>query len=110
MVEAKRPDIIFVDKQAKEAKFIDIVLPGDARVKDKELENREKYQFLREEIRKLWKLKKVTFVPIVIGALGTVSQMFKKYAGKLNVTIRHDVIQKALLLGTAGLLRKVLAL
>ena len=38
-VIAKRPDIIFVDKQAKEAKFIDIVLPGDTRVKDKELEN-----------------------------------------------------------------------
>ena len=33
MVEARRPDIIFVDKQAKEAKIIDIALPGDARVK-----------------------------------------------------------------------------
>ena len=50
------------------------------------------------------------FVPVVIGALGTVSEMFEKYAGKLKVTIRHDVIQKAPLLGTAGLLRKVLAL
>ena len=39
MVETRRPDIIFVDKQAKEAKIIDIALPGDARVKDKELEN-----------------------------------------------------------------------
>ena len=40
-VEARRPDIVFVDKQAKEAKII--YIPGDARVKDKELEksNRE---------------------------------------------------------------------
>ena len=38
MVEATRLDIIFVhDKQAKEAKIIDIAIPGDARVKDKGL-------------------------------------------------------------------------
>ena len=38
MVEATRLDIVFVDKQAKEAKIIDIAIPGDASVKDKELE------------------------------------------------------------------------
>ena len=58
----------FVRKQAKEAMIIDVVIPGDACVKDKELEKIEKYQLLREEIRKLWKLKKVTVVPVVIGA------------------------------------------
>ena len=49
-------------------------------------------------------------VPIVIGALGAVSGMCEKYAGKLNVTISFKVIQKAALLGTAGLLQKVLAI
>ena len=53
MVEARRPDIIFVDQQAKGAKIIDVAIPGDTRVKDKELEKIEKYQFLREEIEKL---------------------------------------------------------
>ena len=38
MVEATRLDIVFVDKQAKETKIIDIAIPGDASVKDKELE------------------------------------------------------------------------
>ena len=38
MVEATGLDIIFVhDKQAMEAKIIDIAIPGDARVKDKGL-------------------------------------------------------------------------
>ena len=110
MVEARRPDIIFVDKQAREAKIIDIAIPGDARVKDKELDKTEKYQLFREEIGKMWRLKKVTVVPIVIGALGAVSEMFKKYMGKLDVTIRLKVIQKTALLGTAGLLRRVLSL
>ena len=109
MVEARRPDIIFIDKQAREAKIIVITMPGDAQVKDKELEKKEKYQFPQEEIGKLWKLKKVTVVPIVIGTLGPVSNMLGKYTGKLNVTIRIEVIQKAAVLGTAGLLWKVLA-
>ena len=69
IVEVRRPDI---NKQAKEAMIIDVAIPGDARVKDKELEIIENYQLLREEIRKLWKLKKVTVVPVVIGALGAV--------------------------------------
>ena len=45
-VVARRPDIIFVDKKAKEAKIIYVTIPGDTRVKDKEFEKMEKYQFL----------------------------------------------------------------
>ena len=55
------------------------------------------------------KLKKVLVVPVVIGALGAVSDMFEKYMGKLNTTIRREVIQKGALLGTAEPLRKVLS-
>ena len=109
-LEARRPDIIADDKRAKEAKIIDIAIPGDAQVKDKELEKIEKYQLLREEIGKMWKQKKVTVVPIVIGALGAVSDMFDKHMGKLDVTIRVEVIRKTALLVTARLLRKVLSL
>ena len=78
MVDARRPDIIFYDKQAKEAKVIDMALPGNSRVKDKKLEKTEKYQLLCEKIGKVWKMKKVTVVPIVIGAFAAVSDMFKK--------------------------------
>ena len=53
IVEARRPDIVFVNKHAKEAMIIDVAIPGEARLKDKELEKIEKYQLLREEIRKL---------------------------------------------------------
>ena len=35
--------------------------------------------------------------------------MFEKYAGKRNVTMKLEVIQKAALSKTAGLLRKVFA-
>ena len=49
-------------------------------------------------------------MPVGIGALGAVSNMFEKYMRKLNVTIRLEVIQIATLLGTAEPLRKVLSI
>lgn len=38
VVEVRRPDIIFLDKQAREAKIIDIAIPVDAQVKNRERE------------------------------------------------------------------------
>ena len=36
----------------------------------------EKYQDLKKEIRRLWKWRNVEIVPVVIGALGSVSAEF----------------------------------
>ena len=36
MIEVRRPDIVVVDKVKKEAMIIDVAIPGDARVCDKE--------------------------------------------------------------------------
>ena len=44
----------------------------DDRVKDKELEKLEKYQLLKDEITKVWGMRKVIVVPVGIGALGAV--------------------------------------
>ena len=52
----------------KEVKIIDIAEPGDSRVKEKELEKIEKYQYLREEIGHVWQMRNATVVPVVIGA------------------------------------------
>ena len=38
VIEARRPDIAFINKEEKEVKITDEAVPGDARVKDKELE------------------------------------------------------------------------
>ena len=69
------------------------------------LEKIEKSQFLEKRNRKVVE-GEVKVVPIVIEPLGAVSDMFEK----LNVAIRLKVIEKAALLGTARLLRKVLAI
>ena len=58
----------------------DIAVLADVRVVVKEREKTEKYQDLKREIGRLWKLKMVEGVPIMIGTL--VSQ--KKFDGWID--------------------------
>ena len=94
----------------REGVIIDVAIPGDDRVKDKELEKLEKYKLLKNEIAKVWGLRKVIVVPVVIGALGAVSVNFKECMKRIDVNVRLEVIQKTALLGTAKILRKVMSL
>ena len=48
-IDVRRPDIVFIDKKEREVVKIDVSIPGDDRVKDKELEKLEKYQLLKDE-------------------------------------------------------------
>ena len=48
-------------------------MPADHRIKQKECEKRDKYCDLARELKKLWNMK-VTIIPIVIGAFGTVTK------------------------------------
>ena len=57
-IEATRPDIVFIDKKETEVVLIDVAIPGDFRVKDKELEKLEKFQLLKDEIANVWHMQK----------------------------------------------------
>ena len=109
-IEARRPGIVFIDKEEREVVIIDVVIPGDDRVKDKELEKVEKCQLLKNEIAKFWRMRKIVVFPVVIGALGAVSVNFKEYMKRIGVNVKLEVIQKTALLGKAKILRKVLSL
>lgn len=56
-IEAKRPDLIIVDKKKKTCQIADFAVPADRRVEIKEKANREKYQGLARELQVLWKKK-----------------------------------------------------
>ena len=49
-IEARRPDIVFVDKDTREVKIVDIAIPGDIQMKNKKM---EKYQLIKDEIGRL---------------------------------------------------------
>ena len=62
---------------------MDIAVPGDSNVLQKETEMYEKYQDLAREIKRIWK-SRTKVVPVVVGALGSVS---KKLAGHLEQSL-----------------------
>ena len=72
-IEARRADRILIDKIIEECKIIDVAVPGDTKVGKKEEEKIEKYRDLAIEIGRIWK-KRANTVPIVIGALETISK------------------------------------
>ena len=55
-----------VNKESKVCVIIDIAIPCDIRVCEKETEKVEKYKDLRRNIAKIWKMKELK---VVIGAL-----------------------------------------
>ena len=54
-------------------------------MQDKGRENIEKYSLLKNEIARLWQMKKVVVVPIVVGALGTITTKFENYTESSSV-------------------------
>ena len=62
----------------------------DIQVKDKKNEKIENCKDLKRELKRIWKLRKVTVVPIIIGALGTVSNDIKKWLTEIGVTCRLE--------------------
>ena len=85
-------------------------MPDDVRVGEKKLEKVEKCKELMREIGRLWKLKHVEVVPVVIGAFGSVTKDFERWIRKLGIAYNIVVMQMTALLGTARILREVLEL
>ncbi|XP_067940443.1 uncharacterized protein [Watersipora subatra] len=85
VIKAKRLDLIPINKETKQFHVIDIAIPGDTRVVQKEDEKIGKYNELEFEINRLWKVK-TEVIPIVIGALGTISMRHIAYLAEVVVT------------------------
>ena len=108
VIEARRPDIVLVKKKEATAVIVDIAVPGDTRIKTREQDKILKYQDLKREIKKLWNLKSVMVVPIVVGALGAVTPNLRKHLDSVDCNLSISNIQKTALLGSARILRMVL--
>ena len=75
----------------------------------KELEKMIKYQDMRLQVQKLWNLKAIA-IPVVAGAFGTVSEELENRLKTVKISIVISCLQKAALLATAFILRKVLGI
>ena len=74
--------------------IIDIALLADVRVGEKEREKWKEKLDLKREIGRLWKLKVVEVVSVLIGALGSVTKGFDRWIEKLGILLNVGVMQK----------------
>ena len=92
VIEARRPDMIMVDKKNNKCQIIDFAVPYDTRVDEKEREKILKYQDLAKELKKLWNIE-VKKILVVIAALGATPKTFITTTGKVgikNIRITKD--------------------
>ena len=88
-----------------ESKITVVAVPADCRVNTKEGEHIEKYQDLKREISTMWAMRKVEVIPDVVGAI---PKGLNKSPQNIGIRVRPEHVQKAALLGTARILRRVL--
>ena len=86
---------------------MDFAVPADHGVKLKESEKKDKYLVLARELEKLRNMK-VTIVPIVISAFGTVTKGLLKRLEDLEVGRRVETTQTITLLRKARMRRRVM--
>jgi len=103
VIEHRRPDIVVVDKDNKRVLLIDTAVPADARVEEKEQEKMDRYQDLARELKRLWKVE-TKVIPIVVGALGTVTKGLEKNLKKAGSNVTVELLQKAALLRKSQIL------
>ena len=106
-IGARRPDLVIIDKRDKSCQIIDVAIPEDNRVREKEDEKVEKYQDLAREVRKMWGVR-TKVIPVVVGALGSIPLRLNDNLRAIEVGIPVALIQRCALLGSARILRKVL--
>ena len=106
-VTANRPDIIIKNRKEKTCTLIDMAIPAERNVVEKEAENKLKYKSLCIEIQRMWNLK-CTIVPVIIGATGIVTRSLRKNLETLLGKLSIDSQQKTAILGTSHIIRKVL--
>ena len=73
---------------------------AEHRVELKECKKRDKYLDLARELKNLWNMK-VTIIPIIIGALGTVTKGLVQGQEDLEITGRVETVQTTALLRSA---------
>ena len=71
IIEARTPDIVIMNKKDENCFIVDIAIPRDSRLSEKEGKKVEKCLDLKREIMKMWNLKSAQVIPIIIFIVGT---------------------------------------
>ena len=73
LIMARQSDLVIINKKRRTCRNVDFAVPADHTVKLKEDKKKDTYLDLVRELKKLWNVK-VTVIPIIISAYGTVTK------------------------------------
>jgi hypothetical protein len=106
-VLANRPNIIIKNMKDKICLLIDVAIPLDRNIIQKDSKKKLKYKNLSIEIQRMWNMK-CSVIPVIIGATGIVTRGLKIYLKTIPGKHSIDSLQKTAVLGTSQIIRKVL--
>ena len=98
-----RPSVNYQEKK----ELVKCIFLTELKEKIIESEMSDRYLDLARDQNKVWDMR-VIVIPIVAGALGTVSKNLEKSVEELKIRGRIGTIQTTALLGTARIVRRVL--
>ena len=114
-IKYNRPDIIIWDKEKKQCSVIDICAPLDFNVNNRQVMKIDKYMLLVNELQQLQPGYSYQIVPIVVGALGTISTKLPSYLKKLHIKYENlekvtRKLQKVAVLGSVKIMKTFMKL
>ena len=104
IIEARRLDMVIIDKTKNECKIIDFVCPFDSRIEEREKDKMKGYNNLKGELKKIWDMP-AKVIPVIVGALGTTPKKLKQRLGDTGIETRIVELQKTTILHSARILR-----
>jgi hypothetical protein len=105
-VIANSPDMTSKNKTKKARILIDVAIPADRNVVQKEAGKKLKYKSLCMEIRRMWNVKYM-IIKEITGATGIATRGSKKVLKAIPGTLSIDSLQNTDVLGTSHIIRKV---
>ena len=75
---------------------------------EREVGKIKEYKVLKDDIARMWDMKEVIVIPVVVRALGAISTDFEKYIAAIGIEMRVEHARETALLETARFLRLVL--
>ena len=110
-IVANKPDIVVIDRSARRVMIIDVTIPHDENLMKAEKEKHIKYLDLAHGVVDMWNVNSAIIVPIVVTANGLIAKSLDEHLSRLSLgRWIKGLIQKAVLLDTARIVRRFLSL
>ena len=88
--------------------LIEVLVPSDFCINNAEIEKMTKYQDLKNEMKRSWKLKSIKIVPVIVGAMGMIKKNLTKILQTTSGNVTTNKLRLEAVWGSVMILRRAL--